>query len=230
MATLAKLELEGLDDLELAAKLAARDPAAGRLLTGRNNQRLYRAAWSILRDRAEAEDAVQSGYLRAFAAIGDFAGRSSLGTWLMRIVINEALGRARAARRRRKHLDGGGVAVMELYRDRLMRGSTDILPDGALAREEVRRLLEQAVARLPESFRLVFVMRDVEEMTVEETAQALGIPPATVKTRHHRARRRLRDDLAPELKLAPTGPFPFAGADCEAMTERVVRVFCQAGG
>lgn len=230
MATLAKLELEGLNDLELAAMLAARDPAAVRLVTGRNNQRLYRAAWSILRNRAEAEDAVQSGYLRAFAAIGDFAGRSSLGTWLMRIVINEALGRARAARRRRKHLDGDGVAVMELYRDRLMRGSTDILPDGALAREEVRRLLEQAVARLPESFRLVFVMRDVEEMSVEETAQALGIPPATVKTRHHRARRRLRDDLAPELKSALTGAFPFAGADCEAMTERVVRVFCQAGG
>ena len=128
------------------------------------------------------------------------------------------------------HLEGNGVAVMELYRDRLMRGSTDILPDGALAREEVRRVLEQAVARLPESFRLVFVMRDVEEMTVEETAQAPGIPPATAKSRHHRARRRLRDDLAPEHKSALTGAFPFAGADCEAMTERVVRVFCQAGG
>src|SRR3546814_7660342 len=95
MATLAKLELEGLDDLALAGKVATRDPAAVRLVTERNNQRLYRAAWSIVRNRAEAEDAVQSGYLRAFAAIGDFAGRSSLGTWLMRIVINEALGRAR---------------------------------------------------------------------------------------------------------------------------------------
>ncbi len=227
MATLAKLELEGLDDLALAERIAARDPAAVRLVTGRNNQRLYRAAWSILRNRAEAEDAVQSGYLRAFAAISDFAGRSSLGTWLMRIVINEALGRERAARRRRKHLGDGGVAVMELYRDKLMRGSTtDILPDGALAREQVRRMLEQAVARLPESFRLVFVMREVEDMSVEETAEALGIPSATVKTRHHRARRRLREELAPELKSTLTGAFPFAGADCEAMTERVVRAFC----
>src|SRR3546814_14405826 len=104
MATLAKLELEGLDDLALAGKVATRDPAAVRLVTERNNQRLYRAAWSIVRNRAEAEDAVQSGYLRAFAAIGDFAGRSSLGPRLMRIVINDALGRARAARRRRKQI------------------------------------------------------------------------------------------------------------------------------
>src|SRR3546814_229842 len=170
MASVLKLELEGLDDLALAGKVATRDPAAVRLVTERNNQRLYRAAWSILRNRAEAEDAVQSGYLRAFAAIGDFAGRSSLGTWLMRIVINEALGRARAARRRRKHLDGGGVAVMELYRDRLMRGSTtELLPDGALARTEVRLMLEEAISRLPASFRLVFVMREVrsEEHTSE---------------------------------------------------------------
>ena len=227
MATLTKLKLEELDDLALAGRLAARDPAAVRLVTGRNNQRLYRAAWSILRNKAEAEDAVQSAYLSAFAAISGFAGRSSLGTWLMRIVINEALGRQRAARRRRKHLDDGGVAVMELYRDRLMRGSTnEILPDGALAREQIRRLMEEAVARLPDAFRLVFVMREVEEMSVEETAEALDIPPATVKTRHHRARQRLREELAPELKSALTGAFPFAGADCEAMTERVVRAFC----
>src|SRR3546814_1642323 len=195
MASVLKLELEGLDDLALAGKVATRDPAAVRLVTERNNQRLYRAAWSILRNRAEAEDAVQSGYLRAFAAIGDFAGRSSLGTWLMRIVINEALGRARAARRRRKHLDGGGVAVMELYRDRLMRGSTtELLPDGALARTEVRLMLEAAISRLPASFRLVLVMREAAELSGEVTAEADGIPPATVKTRPHRPRRRPTED------------------------------------
>lgn len=224
MAVLARLELEALDDLALAARLAARDEAAVRLVTERNNQRLYRAAWSILQNRTEAEDAVQSGYLRAFAAIGDFAGRSSLATWLTRIVINEALGRARAAKRRRAHLEGGGVAVMDMYRDRLMRGSTtELLPDGALARSEIRRMLEAAIARLPSVFRLVFVLREIEELSVEETAEALGIPPATVKTRHHRARRRLREELTPELKTALTGTFPFAGADCEAMTERVLR-------
>src|SRR3546814_12149409 len=112
---------------------------------------------------------------------------------------------------------------MELYRDRLMRGSTtELLPDGALARTEVRLMLEEAISRLPASFRLVFVMREVEELSVEETAEAIGIPPATVKTRHHRARRRLREELAPALRTALTGPFPFAGADCAAMTDRVL--------
>ena len=82
-----------LSDSELASRIAARDVAAVRLVTGRNNQRLYRTAWSILKDRSEAEEAVQDGYLKAFDAIGTFAGRSSLSTWLTRIVVNEALSR-----------------------------------------------------------------------------------------------------------------------------------------
>jgi RNA polymerase sigma-70 factor (ECF subfamily) len=193
----------------------------------RCNQRLFRVARAVMRNESEAEDVLQEAYARAFAAIGAFEGRSSLGTWLMRIVINEALGRARAAKRRRAHLDGGGVAVMDLYRDRLMRGSTsETQPDGAFARAEVKRMLEEAIARLPDGFRMVFVLREIEELSVEETAEAIGIAPATVKTRHHRARRRLREELAPELRTALTGTFPFAGADCEAMTERVVRAFC----
>ncbi|MFC7497733.1 RNA polymerase sigma factor [Enterovirga sp. GCM10030262] len=224
MATQPKLDYESLDDLAVAGRLAARDEAAVRLVTGRNNQRLFRAAWSILGDRADAEDAVQSAYLSAFSGIADFAGRSSLSTWLTRIVINEALGRKRAARRRRAHLDAGSVVVLDEYRDKLMRGSmTETLPDGVVARAEIRRLLEEAITRLPAGFRLVFVLREIEELSVEETSEALGIPPATVKTRHHRARRRLQDDLAPELRTALTGTFPFAGADCEGMTERVLR-------
>src|SRR3546814_13655059 len=108
MATLAKLELEGLDDLALAGKVATRDPAAVRPVTERNNQRPYRAAWSIVRNRAEAADAVQSGYLRAFAAHRQLAGRASVDPWLMRVLNNETLGRSSAARRRRTHPDGGG--------------------------------------------------------------------------------------------------------------------------
>jgi RNA polymerase sigma-70 factor (ECF subfamily) len=215
-------DYETLDDLALARRLGARDPAAVRLITTRNSQRLFRAAWSILKSRSDAEDAVQSAYLRAFAAIGGYEGRSSLSTWLTRIVINEALGRRRAAKRRLARLDGGSVAVLDEYREKLMRGSTTTRPDGALAREQIRRMLEAAIGRLPEQFRLVFVLRDVEGLNVEEAAEALGIAPATVKTRHFRARRRLQEDLAPELGAALTGTFPFAGADCEAMTERVL--------
>ena len=230
MPTSPKRDYESLDDPTLAALVARRDPAAVRLITGRNNQRLFRAAWSILRNRAEAEDAVQSAWLSAFAAIDGYEGRSSLSTWLTRIAINEALGRARAAKRRRARLEGDSVAFLDDYREKLMQGSmSGDAPDKAHARAELRRLLEQAIARLPEAFRLVFVLREIEGLGVDEVAEALGLLPATVKTRHLRARRRLQQDLAPEIRDALTGSFPFAGADCEAMTERVVRAFCGVG-
>jgi RNA polymerase sigma-70 factor, ECF subfamily len=226
MTAAARLDYEKLDDPELARRLAARDPYAVRLITARNNQRLFRTAWSILRSRPDAEDAVQSAYLRAFAAIADYEGRSSLSTWLTRIVINEALGRKRAAKRRLARLDGGSVAVLDEYREKLMRGSTTTLPDGSLAREQIRQMLEQAIGRLPDPFRLVFVLREIEGLSVEEAAETLQIAPATVKTRHFRARRRLQEELAPELKSSLAGSFPFAGADCEAMTERVLAAIC----
>jgi RNA polymerase sigma-70 factor (ECF subfamily) len=226
MTAEAILDYETLDVLALARRLGARDPLAVRLVTTRNNQRLFRTAWSILRSRADAEDAVQSAYLRAFAAIGEFEGRSSLSTWLTRIVINEALGRKRAAKRRLACLDGGSVTVLDEYREKLMRGSTTSLPDGSLAREQIRRMLEEAIGKLPEPFRLVFVLREIEGLGVDETAETLGVAPATVKTRHFRARRRLQEELAPELKTALSGTFPFAGADCEAMTQRVVAAVC----
>jgi RNA polymerase sigma-70 factor (ECF subfamily) len=187
-----KLDYAYVDDVALARAFAARDPAAVRLITERNNQRLFRTAFSILRNRTEAEDAVQSAYLRAFAAAGEFEGRSSLSTWLMRIVINEALGRQRAAKRRHATFDGNSVAVLDEYRDKMMRGSTiATLPDGSLARQQIRQLLEQAIAQLPENFRVVFVLREIEGLSVEEVAEALKIRPATVKTRDLRARRRL---------------------------------------
>jgi RNA polymerase sigma-70 factor (ECF subfamily) len=225
MKTNLKPDYQHLSDKDLAALVAARDAGAVRLVTERNNQRLFRAAWSILRNRTEAEDAVQSAYLRALAAIETFEGRSSLSTWLTRIVINEALGRQRAARRRRKALDQNSVVDLDSYREKLMRGSLDeVLPDGALARQQIRQMLETSIGRLPPNFRLVFVLREVEGLSVEEAAETLGIPAATVKTRHLRARRRLEEELAPELKSALAGTFPFAGADCAAMTERVLKM------
>lgn len=222
-----RLDYESMSDGELALRVAQRDPGAVRLLTNRNNQRLFRAAWSILRNRAEAEDVVQSAYLHAFVAIESFEGRSSLSTWLTRIAINEALGRQRAARRRRAKLDENSVVHLDEYRDKLMRGSTTSLsPEDSAARAQLRHLLEAAISGLPESFRVVFVLRDIEGMSVDEAAEALGILPATVKTRHLRARRRLQEALAPEVETALSGTFPFAGADCAAITERVVRAWC----
>ena len=226
MTAIAKLAYDTLPDLELARLVAARDAAAVRLVTQRNNQRLFRAAWSILKNRPEAEDVVQSAYLRAFAAIGSFEGRSSLSTWLTRIAFNEALGRDRTTRRRKAQQDSS-VTFIDDYKERLMRGSTSgTAPDAEIARKQMRGILEEAIGRLPADFRTVFVLREIEELNVEETAEALGLKPATVKTRHLRARRRLQEMLEPDVKTALAGSFPFAGADCERITENVIARYC----
>jgi RNA polymerase sigma-70 factor, ECF subfamily len=229
MATQFKRDYESLSDLELASHIASRDPGAVRLVTERNNRRLFRAAWSVLKNREDAEDAVQSAYLRGLGAIATFEGKSSLSTWLTRIVINEALGRLRSSARKNAALAHDSVVFIEDYRDRLMRGSAGpASPDASLARSQIRAMIEQAIARLPDSFRLVFILRDIEGLSVAEVADALDVPAATVKTRHLRARRRLQRDLAPELRGVLTDSFPFAGADCVALTSRVLRAFCGA--
>jgi RNA polymerase sigma-70 factor (ECF subfamily) len=216
------IDYRALSDLELARLCANRDRGAITHVITANNQRLFRTAWSILKNRAEAEEAVQAAYLAAFASMASFEGRSALSTWLTRIVANEALGRRRAEQRRRSHLEQEGVAVMDAYRENLMRGSEATAPDVTLAREQIRKLLEQAVGELPEMFRTVFVLREVEGLSSEETAAILDVPVATVKTRLFRARRRLQEMLAPEMSTLLTGTFPFAGNDCAALTERVL--------
>jgi len=223
MTARARIDYRSIDDAELARLCAGRDADAVRHVLASNNQRLFRAAWSILKDRAEAEEAVQAAYVSAFSSIDRFEGRSSLSTWLTRIVVNEALGRLRSERRRRARLEAEGVPVLDTYRERLMAGSETAPPDAAVAREQLRRLLEHAIAQMPEIFRTVFVLREVEGLSVEATAEALDIPAATVKTRFLRARKRLQEALAPEVQDALTGTFPFAGADCAALTERVLR-------
>lgn len=223
-----KVDLHELTDVALAARIVVGDADAATIVIQRNNQRLFRAALSILSNRAEAEDALQSAYLRAFAGMTAFGGRSSLSTWLTRIVINEALGRVRAARRREACFDGSSVLVLDEYRDKLMRGSIGGgSPERVLARQQLRQMLESAIAALPRDFRLVFVLREVEGLSVEEAAAALDVPQSTVKTRHLRARRRLQKLLDPEISTALQGTFPFAGGDCEALTARVLAQFRQ---
>jgi RNA polymerase sigma-70 factor (ECF subfamily) len=202
-------------DLELAAGIARRDAGAVRLVMRRNNQRLFRAAWRILRNHEDAEDAVQSGYLKAFAAIRSFAGRSSLSTWLTRIVTNNALAHVRAARRRRSLLEESEVPILDDYREMLMRGSMSVSPERAVARGQIRQTVADAIDQLPAPFRKVFVLRQIEELDVAEVAEALGIPAATVKTRHLRARRRLQRLLGPGLASALSGRFPFDRAPFE---------------
>jgi RNA polymerase sigma-70 factor (ECF subfamily) len=202
------LRRESRSDLELAADIARLDAGAVRLVMRRNDQRLFRAAWRILKNREDAEDAVQSAYLKAFAAIRGFAGRSSLSTWLTRIVTNDALAHVRAAGRRRALLEENEVPALNDYRDMLMRGSMSESPERAVARRQIRKLLDDAIDQLPAPFRTVFVLRQIEELDVSEVARTLGIPAATVKTRHLRARR-LQRMLGPCLGSALSGMFPF---------------------
>lgn len=209
-------------DADLARLCVARDRHAIQHVITTNNQRLFRTAWSILKNHAEAEEAVQAAYLSAFANIAGFERRSALSTWLTRIVVNEALGRRRSEERRRRQLEQEGVAMLDTYREALMRGSEAEAPDVSVAREQIRKLLEQAIAELPDSFRTVFVLREVEGLSVEETAAILDVPAATVKTRLFRGRQRLQQELAPELSTTLKGTFPFAGLDCAALTERVM--------
>jgi RNA polymerase sigma-70 factor (ECF subfamily) len=218
----AAIDFSALGDVELARRCAARDRDAVSHVITANNQRLFRAAWSILKTRQDAEEAVQAAYLSAFASMGTFEGRSALSTWLTRIVVNEALGRRRAEQRRRRRFEQEGVAVLDEYREALMRGSDAERPDAAVAREQIRKLLEKAVAELPEAFRTVFVLREVEGMSNEDTAEVLDLPVATVKTRLFRGRRRLQKILAPEVANVLAGTFPFAGNDCAALTKRVL--------
>ena len=206
-------------DAALVAAVAAGDESAIRLLTRRYNQVLFRTARSILRDDAEAEDALQDAYLKAIRAMGTFRADAKLGTWLIRIVANEALGRLRKSRR--------GAEVITLEGDVAMEPSDGIegneaQPEREALRSEVRAIMERKIDELPDAFRAVFVLRAVEEMTVEEVAAALEIPEATVRTRFFRARALLRDSVAREIDVATNDAFAFAGERCERITARVL--------
>jgi RNA polymerase sigma-70 factor (ECF subfamily) len=222
-AAVAATGLDGLDDGALVERARNRDGAAVRLIMQRHNRRLYRVARSVLNDEDEAEDVVQETYVRAFTHLDGFRGEAQLSTWLTRIALNEALGRLR---RRRITV---GLKEIDTINDQgearviyLPSARQDSDPEAAAARTEVRRLLEHAVDQLPEHFRVVFMLRDIEEMSVEETASHLGLRTETVKTRLHRARRLLRQSLDRTLSSAVSDVFPCAGARCARMTEAVL--------
>ena len=207
-------ELEDLDDAALIARALQPDEAAFCLIMKRHNQRLHRVARAVLDDETEAEDVVQETYFHAFKHLSEFRSEARLSTWLTRITLNEALGRRR---RRRPTIDIEAVDPMPPQPD-----TRKLDPEEATAVAEIRRLLERALNDLPEPFRVVFVMRDVEEMSTEETALLLGLQPETVRTRLHRARRLLRKALQDKFAAVLTDIFPFAGSLCERLTRSVL--------
>lgn len=216
-------DLAEFDDGTLVALATDGDEAAIRVIVQRYNRRLFRAARSVLGDDMDAEDAVQDAYVRAFTNLAGFRGEAGLSTWLTRIVLNEAFGRLRRRRPASNLETAEAVAAREDARLIMFpSGHPYESPEADTGRRQVRDLLQQAIDRLPEEFRLVFVLRDVEELSIEETAAHLGIKPATVKTRLHRARKLLRSALDRQLFSMMTDLFPFAGLRCERMADRVV--------
>ena len=210
------------EDLNLARRALAREASAFRTIMTRHNQRLYRLARSILRNDGEAEDVLQEAYMRAFASLAGFRGESTLATWLSRIVINEALGRLRKrGRARTVPLPDEGSAMAEIIPFPLNAASDD--PERNMAQRQILKFVEQATDALPETFRTVFVARAIEGLSVEETAELLGIKPETVKTRLHRARKLLREKLDEQIGPVLLDAFPFAGKRCERITEAVMK-------
>jgi RNA polymerase sigma-70 factor (ECF subfamily) len=202
------------DDAELVERVRAGEPAAMEALMRRHNRVLYRTARAILRDDAEAEEAVQDAYLKAFGALESFRAESRLSTWLVRIAANEAL------MRRRRMARSADVIPLNGTEEPMDNAEG---PERAAGRGELRRLLEARIDRLPDDFRAVFVLRALEELSVEDTAAALDIPEATVRTRHFRARSLLRESLAREIDLSLEDAFGFDGARCDRMVAHVLR-------
>ena len=216
--------LQDLPDVEIARRIAAGDRQAFVALMRRHNQTLYRTARSILRDDGEAEDCVQEAYLRGFRAMGSFRGESKLSTWLVRIVVNEAIGRKRRMDRRADVIWLAGDAGLEPETPDAETMSQDIhgQPERNVLRRQTRQLIEASIDRLPETFRTVFVLRAVEDFSVEETAAALAIPPATVRSRYFRARAMLREALALEVDACVDSAFGFAGDRCDRIVANVL--------
>jgi RNA polymerase sigma-70 factor (ECF subfamily) len=218
-------ELASTSDTELVRLALENDGNAFRIIIQRHNRRLYRLARAVVDDDSEAEDVVQETYVLAFTNLGNFRGEASLATWLMRIALNEARGRLR---RRRPAVDLAILDSAEGISAQPVPFASAAPPDDPeriTAQQEIRHLLERAIDNLPEPFRVVFVMRCVEDMSIAETAGLLGLRPETVKTRLHRARRLLRRALAEQLASSLTGIFPFDGIRCGRVTNEVMRRF-----
>jgi RNA polymerase sigma-70 factor (ECF subfamily) len=223
-----ELELSRLVDAELVRLAQDGSASALRLIVRRHNQRLYRVARAIVRDDTEAEDVLQEAYLSAFAHLAQFRGDASLATWLTRIVVNKATDRRQRA----------DMMLPLDALDKFERPDVTVTPDLAAeldpertaARSQIRALLERAIDNLPEPFRVVFVMRMVEQLDTKETASALGLREETVKTRLHRAKALMREQLQPTLASALTDTFPFQDPRCAAFTDGLLARLAKDGG
>jgi RNA polymerase sigma-70 factor (ECF subfamily) len=208
-------------DTELVRRALARDGSAFRAIMKAHNQRLYRLARGVVRNDAEAEDIVQEGYVRAFTHLDGFRGDSTLATWLSRIIINEALGRLRKKRRAVEVSASDPAVEAKIIQFPLNANNDD--PERTMAQRQILQFVERATDDLPDLYRTVFVARVIEGLSIDETAELLGIKPETVKTRLFRARSLLRKQLDAQIGPVLLDAFPFAGKRCERLTVAVLK-------
>ena len=205
-------------DAEVVDRIRRGETDLFEVLMRRHNQKLYRAARSVFpRDPNEAEDIVQDAWVRAFTHLEQFEGRASLSTWLVRITLHEAWARSRR-RRRTEPLNDDPDGKDTSMPSRIPPPD----PEKDAAGLEMRAILEAAVDALPETYRTVFMLRSVEDMSTEETAESLDLTTDAVKTRLHRARALLRKELSNRAVAAHAALFSFAGARCDRIVETVL--------
>lgn len=223
---LARIEL---GEADLILRALRHDEQAVRTIIRQNNRRLFRLARGLMGSDHEAEDVVQAAYVRAFTRLAGFRREASLGTWLSRIVINEALGRLRGRHPTVELTEAveAAATVADIIPFPQQGAGPD--PERSMAQREIRQLVEDAIDALPEPFRIVLIARLVEDLSVEETATLFELRPETVKTRLHRARRLLRQALEAKVGDVLGDAFPFGGVRCERMADRVVAIL-SAGG
>lgn len=219
----AKQEL--LTDEEVVARVLAGDTAIFEIIMRRYNQRLYRVARAILRDDAEAEDVMQDAYVRAYQHLDQFAGRAKFATWLTRIAVHEALAR----QRRRTRYQALEPASAQEGDPMDQFASLTASPEQQASNSEVRTLLEQAVHGLPDSYRAVFMLRDVEQMSSADAAEALEITEDNVKVRLHRARALLRKSLYARAGIETSATFEFNAVRCDRVVKNVFERIKRAG-
>lgn len=210
-------------DGEIVRRVINGEAVAFEAMMRRHNQMLFRAARSILKDDAEAEDAVQEAYLIAFRSIRQFRGEARLGTWLVSIVVNEALGRRRS--RAREAVIVPFDNVMDDENSNLAMSDDQPMPEApeqSTLRSEIRAVIEKRIDQLPDVFRTVFVLRALEEMSVEDAATCLHIPEATVRTRYFRARSMLRETISRDIDMALDDAFSFDGERCDRIVSSVL--------
>lgn len=210
-------QAESLTDEQVVDRVLGGDTACFEIVMRRYNQRLYRVARSILRNDHEAEDVMQDAYVRAYQHLGQFAGRAKFSTWLTRIAVHEALARAHRGERFVEF-----APCPESKEDPMNAFATKAPdPEQRAANSELGRLLEQAIDSLPDAYRSVFILRDVEEMSTEETAGCLEITEENVKTRLHRARAMLRRELYARAGASSSSAFQFMATRCDRLVARV---------